>query len=93
MNSIKNIDDDDSKKENTNDLTANLYCYYTDNSDKIKKINILNDFLKTIRKNYLEKISKKDDKRYIYVYQKSENIDDETKLFYSEHYLFGVLSS
>ena len=85
MNSIKNIDDDDNKKENTNDLTACLYCYYTDNSDKIKKINILNDFLKIIRKNYLEKISKKDDKRYIYVYQKSENIDDETKLFYSEH--------
>ena len=30
MSSIKNIDDDEGKKENTNDLTASIYSYYTD---------------------------------------------------------------
>ena len=76
---------EDDKNDNSRELKALIYCYYDDEIDKIKKIQILNDFLKKITKDYMDKISKKDDKQYIYVYQKTENIDDETKLIYSEY--------
>ena len=75
------------KEEQTgeNDLTATIYTYYVNDLDKDKKIQKLNNFLSKIKKIYLDKITKKDDKQYIYVYQKTENVDEETKLLYSEH--------
>ena len=68
-----------------NDLTATIYTYYINDFDKNEKINKINNFLCKIKQIYLDKISKKDDKQYIYVYQKMEKIDEETKLLYSEH--------
>ena len=76
---------EDDKNDSSRELKALIYCYFDDEIDKIKKIQILNDFLNKIKKDYMDKISKKDDKQYIYVYQKTENIDDETKLIYSEY--------
>lgn len=73
------------EKDSENELTANIYTYYTDDIDKHKCIIKINNFMKKIKEIYLDKISKKDDKQYIYVYQKMENIDDETKLLFSEH--------
>jgi len=68
-----------------NDLTATIYSYYVNDLDKNKKIQKLNNFLSKIKKIYMDKITEKDDKQYIYVYQKTENLDDESKLIYSEH--------
>ena len=85
MYSIKNIDDSDDKKECSTDLTATLYSYYSDNNEKLKKINILKTFLNKIKDSYQSKITKKDNNQYIYVYQKLENIDEENRLIYSEH--------
>lgn len=85
MYSIKNIDDSDDKKECSTDLTATLYSYYSDNDEKLKKINVLKNFLNKIKESYQSKIMKKDNNKYIYVYQKLENIDEENRLIYSEH--------
>lgn len=73
------------QKETELDMYACVYCYYDNDYDKIKKIGDLNNFITKIRKMYLDKITKQDDNQYIFVYQKMENIDEETKLVYSEH--------
>ena len=86
MSTRRNIDEDDKKNSDvSNDLNAVISIKYDKNHNKESKIIELNEFLKEIKSNYQEKISKKDDNQYIYVYQKSENIDDEIKLRYTEH--------
>lgn len=86
MTNRTNFDDEGAKKDKTStDLVATIYCYYENNNDKIKKIYILKDFLDKIKDNYIKKISQKDNKQYIYVYEKSEDIDEKTQLMYSEH--------
>ena len=85
MNKIKNLNEEKNDEDNSSDLTAKIYCYYDNDFDKNKKIKILNDYLLKIKQIYLDKVTKKDDKQYIYVYQKTEDIDDVTKLIYSEH--------
>ena len=85
MRNIERIDDDKKNNDTCNELTATIFCYYDNNNDKIKKINILKDFLNHIRKIYLDKIAKKDNNQYVFEYEKSETIDNETKLYFSEH--------
>ena len=84
MTSFRKNSDDDDKNNNLSELEATLYCHYQTQNDINNKIKVLNDFIDKIEQDYIDKISKKDDKQYIYVYQKTENIDEETRLIYSE---------
>lgn len=85
MTNVTSSDDEENKNKLQNDLTAKIYMYYKKNNEKEKKIKILSDFLSKVRKIYIDKITKIDNKQYIYVYQKAEDYDGETKLIYSEH--------
>lgn len=85
MRNVERIDDDKKDSDVSNELTATIFCYYDNIDDKIKKINVLKDFLKHIKKIYLDKVAQKDDNQYVFEYEKSENIDNETKLYFSEH--------
>ena len=84
MTNFKKNHDDDDKNNILNELQATLYSYYQNQNDINNKIKVLNDFINKIEKDYIDKISKKDDKQYIYVYQKTQIIDEEIRLIYSE---------
>ena len=85
MTNFKKNDDDDDKNKNLNDLEATLYCYYQNHNDENDKIKLLKDFIEKIEKDYIDKITKKDDKRYIFDFQKIENNDEGLTPVYSKH--------